>query len=59
MIFIDLRGICVLYRMDFFRGPQLCVPNSSLRAQLLREVHSGGLGGHFGVAKTLQLLREK
>ncbi|XP_056855327.1 uncharacterized protein LOC130504721 [Raphanus sativus] len=33
--------------------PILCVPNSSLRDLFVKEAHAGGLGGHFGVAKTL------
>ncbi|XP_056853826.1 uncharacterized protein LOC130503178, partial [Raphanus sativus] len=32
---------------------ELCVPNSSLRDLFVKEAHAGGLGGHFGVAKTL------
>lgn len=44
---------------DFlFRENKLCVPNCSLRDLLIRESHSGGLMGHFGVAKTLAILQE-
>ncbi|KAI3453490.1 hypothetical protein Pfo_010153 [Paulownia fortunei] len=44
---------------DFlFRENKLCVPHSSLRELLVREAHSGGLMGHFGVAKTLGVLHE-
>lgn len=42
-----------------FWGPQLCIPSSPLRLSLIREVNSRGLVGHFGVAKTLQLLQGK
>ena len=41
-----------------FRENKLCVPNYSLRDLLVRESHSGGLMGHFGVAKTLAILQE-
>jgi hypothetical protein len=37
---------------------RLCVPASSLRELLVREAHRGGLMGHFGVAKTLDVLHE-
>ncbi|KAI3469143.1 hypothetical protein Pfo_025806 [Paulownia fortunei] len=44
---------------DFlFRENKLCVPHSSLRELLVREAHSGGLMGYFGVAKTLGVLHE-
>ncbi|XP_023642103.1 uncharacterized protein LOC111831583 [Capsella rubella] len=37
---------------------RLCVPDGSIRELLLREAYGGGLTGHFGVAKTLAVLRE-
>jgi len=37
---------------------RLCVPNCSLRASLVHESHRGGLMGHFGVLKTLEILCE-
>jgi len=36
----------------------LCVPLSSMRELLVREAHEGGLMGHFGVVKTLDVLHE-
>ena len=39
-----------------FKGSSLCVPQSSVRELLVREAHSGGLMGHFGVMKTLEIL---
>ena len=41
-----------------FKWKRLCVPQGSLRQSLVREVHGGGLMGHFGVAKTLDTLQE-
>ncbi|XP_019058301.1 PREDICTED: uncharacterized protein LOC109116762 [Tarenaya hassleriana] len=41
-----------------FRKNKLCIPHCSLRDLLVREAHSGGLMGHFGVAKTLTVLQE-
>ncbi|XP_027170544.1 uncharacterized protein LOC113770323 [Coffea eugenioides] len=37
---------------------KLCVPNSSIRDLLVREAHGGGLMGHFGIVKTLEMLKE-
>ncbi|XP_048227283.1 uncharacterized protein LOC125369308, partial [Ricinus communis] len=39
-----------------FRENKLCVPQSSLRELLVREAHSGGLMGHFGIKKTFDML---
>ena len=46
------------YKMDFFLGKRLCVPQSFIRQSLVREPHEGGLMGHFGVAKPLDTLHE-
>ena len=43
----------------FFKGIQLCIPRCSMRLNLIKEKHSGGLAGHFGINKTLSLLKEK
>ena len=34
------------------------VPNSSICELLVREAHGGGLMGHFGVRKTLDVLHK-
>ena len=38
------------------RANKLCLPESSLRLLLLQESHGGGLMGHFGRDKTLDML---
>lgn len=40
-----------------FKGSQLCVPRFSMRENLIKEKHSGSLGGHFGLDKTLDQVR--
>nr|KYP57132.1 Retrotransposable element Tf2 [Cajanus cajan] len=42
-----------------FKENKLCIPQGSIRKLLVRESHEGGLMGHFGIEKTLSLLREK
>ena len=39
------------------KGIQLCIPRSSMRLNLIKEKHSGGLARHFGIDKTLSLLK--
>jgi hypothetical protein len=48
------------YRLDgyLFKENRLCVPLSFMRELLVREAHRGGLMGHFGVVKTLDVLHE-
>jgi hypothetical protein len=41
-----------------FRGNQLCIPKCSMRENLLKEKHSGGLARHFGHEKTFTKLRK-
>jgi hypothetical protein len=64
--FASVYGACEkaafgkFYRLDgyLFRENRLCVPNSSMRELLVREAQGGGLMGHFGVRKTLDVLYE-
>ncbi|KAJ9536534.1 hypothetical protein OSB04_un000286 [Centaurea solstitialis] len=41
-----------------FKENKLCIPKCSTRDLLVREAHGGGLMGHFGVQKTLDVLKE-
>ena len=41
-----------------FKENKLCVCNCSIRELLVRKSHGGGLMGHFGIAKTLDVLYE-
>lgn len=40
-----------------FKGGQLCIPKCSMRGNLIKEKHCGPMGGHFGIDKTLELVR--
>jgi hypothetical protein len=41
-----------------FKGNQLCILKCSMREDLLKEKHSGGLAGNFGHNKTFAKLNE-
>ena len=41
-----------------FKGSQLCIPRSSMRENLIKEKHSGGMAGHFGRDKTISIISE-
>lgn len=41
-----------------FKSAKLCIPRSSIRLLLVQESHCGGLMGHFGIDKTLAMLKE-
>jgi hypothetical protein len=41
-----------------FKGNEPCIPKCSMRENLLKEKHSGGLAGHFGHDKTFEKMSE-
>eukprot|EP01018_Ginkgo_biloba_P013475 Gb_17806 [translate_table: standard] len=42
-----------------FKGKQLCIPVGPMRENIIKELHSGGLGGHFGRDKTVTLIEDR
>ncbi|CAL8155920.1 unnamed protein product [Prunus armeniaca] len=42
-----------------FKRNLLCIPEGSLREQIIRELHGNGLGGHFGRDKTLAMVTDR
>jgi len=41
-----------------FKGNKLCIPKGPVRKLLVKEVHGEGLIGHFGINKTIDMLKE-
>ncbi|RDY09798.1 hypothetical protein CR513_05792, partial [Mucuna pruriens] len=64
--FIEPFSMCIhaalhyYYRHDgfLFKGERLCVPISCIRQLLVKELHEGGLMGHFEEHKTFDVLNE-
>ena len=42
-----------------FKGRQLCILVGSMRENIIREIRSSGLAGHFGKDKALTLIEDK
>ena len=45
-------------RASYSRATKLCIPKGLIRKLLVKEVHGGGLAGHFGINKTIDMLNE-
>jgi len=41
-----------------FKGNKPCIPNGPIRNVLVKEMHGGGLANHFGINKTIDMLKE-
>ena len=42
-----------------FENKKLCLPQGSMRLNIVKELHVGGLGGHFGMDKAAILVKER
>ncbi|GKD51364.1 hypothetical protein Tco_1280340 [Tanacetum coccineum] len=50
---LGFDSIKELYANDENFGNHLCIPKTSLRSQLIKEIHAGGLSAHIGRDKTI------
>ena len=53
------HGGFYVYEGYLFKEEKLCIPQITHRKLLVNESHEGGFISHFGVDKTLELLKEK
>lgn len=44
-----LKGLFSVVHGFLFKGNRLYIPQCSIHELLVREVHGGSLGGHFGI----------
>ncbi|GJY83861.1 RNA-directed DNA polymerase [Tanacetum coccineum] len=64
VFFSIVINLCMRYKEFLFQegflfyGNSLCIPNCSLRLEIIKETHEDRLGGHFGRDKTVALLKD-
>ena len=51
-------GTYTLQEGFLFKGNKLCISKSPLRNLIVKEVHGGALVWHFGINKTIEILKE-
>ena len=51
-------GTYTLQEGFLFKENKLCIPKSPLRDLIVKEAYGGALAGHFGINKTLKILKE-
>lgn len=55
----DLFGEYFFQDGYLFKGKQLCIPDCHMRENIIKELHSGGLGGHFSREKIISLVEDR